>query len=1139
MPQAGTPIELEAGVVVTFETPSGGRMRAGDAWVFAARTVDASVEELVAEPPYAIHHHYCRLALIHQPADGDPEVTDCRHPWGCGCCCEISVSPGQDVQAAVDLIPAEGGVVCLEVGVHRLRRPLRIDGRRNLVLKGCGPGSKLVLDRPRGETTQGAVVYVVGESRNIGIETLSVYSDQSARLVAVDEASVEVTISETVLVNATDADLADCVVLGNCGEVTVGGSKLLGKRGVVQAGALTLAALRAELETLRPQPVADEGEEDPAVPTDDDIAPPPPPEPPTVETVEELRIDDNLILAREKGIALLDVLVGRIRDNRILPALDRFDDFQRPQEVPTPAGVPVDELAEVTAEDAFFDDLHEAFDALEQEEVDTEDLSELDAGIEACLLEQVAVTGNAIQAEEGCRFHYSRRVSVSDNRMRVEEAGVATSYAFDLVVEGNRIEVFPAEVEPQDEPRIDIRTLGRADPSAAGVNLDIARGVRISRNDVKAPSGVVARRSSRSTCPTESGPSLLRVLGITKLWRVVVEFAWILLQIIRLLDPEDGGDQGPTKAEFEENLLAAWIILLAGKTFPAFLGKAFLEENRLCVERFGILVRQILTLGGLRVVANRVTGARFTGIEIKHLFSIGLVDTISRWVGCILGFIIRFLQLFYRALCRFLEGKPMPDPQGGADSFTHLSVTAISGFMSLCARICGDPSDDGGGTDDGDRPTPEDLKDALGDLLDGACWLDDLLDGAYRVSRNTVRGGGTGIWAGIDGTRVDDNRVTVDPDETVAWETVVLGLLLAAEDQTDLETTATAHALMDLDRDQLLFVLFNTEDPLEAPATLSSMIGTFSSLVSPESPLRHWVTELETALSSGGDADQAWRNLLAIIWGELRGYGIVLAGGDFCCTDNRVDAEKICLATRRRIDSTSASFRHSGKPPAVGGIWQFTNLAGFFEDLFRFYRGDPGQREQLIGTIAGLILVYALSTSDNRQLEVRDNQVREALVHGVSTRAVGGLRVVDLQGNHVRDAGRMGILFRGEGGTVRAHANAVRRTVDVYGFLEFQSLFPPNFARLIEVVGSVSDKRGGVGILASQNHGDGRRMEPDTSAVRLIGDSVGVIANHVHTDCRIAFRVSGQAGLFTDNMSNRINIISGPIEEPPNRTNLP
>src|SRR5262249_35633721 len=50
---AATQVVLEDGVVVSFSIASGGsgRFRAGDYWIFAARTADTSIEELTAAPP--------------------------------------------------------------------------------------------------------------------------------------------------------------------------------------------------------------------------------------------------------------------------------------------------------------------------------------------------------------------------------------------------------------------------------------------------------------------------------------------------------------------------------------------------------------------------------------------------------------------------------------------------------------------------------------------------------------------------------------------------------------------------------------------------------------------------------------------------------------------------------------------------------------------------------------------------------------------------------------------------------------------------------------------------------------------------------------------------------------------------------
>ena len=90
-PAATTDVVLEHGIVVRFDVEgAGGVFRSGDAWTFAARTADASVEELKRAPPRGIHHHYGRLALVTFPDD----ATDCRVLWPAQGCCTVTVRPG-------------------------------------------------------------------------------------------------------------------------------------------------------------------------------------------------------------------------------------------------------------------------------------------------------------------------------------------------------------------------------------------------------------------------------------------------------------------------------------------------------------------------------------------------------------------------------------------------------------------------------------------------------------------------------------------------------------------------------------------------------------------------------------------------------------------------------------------------------------------------------------------------------------------------------------------------------------------------------------------------------------------------------------------------------------------------------------
>jgi Family of unknown function (DUF6519) len=145
---AGTAIVLEDGVQISFDDdPDGGSFHVGDYWVFAARTADASVEELVDAPPRGILHHFCRLAVVTFPST----VIDCRTFWppdgggeGHDCSCDACVTPESHasgeltIQMAIDQVKGRGGKVCLQSGFYYLDQAVRITGAQSLALQGKG-----------------------------------------------------------------------------------------------------------------------------------------------------------------------------------------------------------------------------------------------------------------------------------------------------------------------------------------------------------------------------------------------------------------------------------------------------------------------------------------------------------------------------------------------------------------------------------------------------------------------------------------------------------------------------------------------------------------------------------------------------------------------------------------------------------------------------------------------------------------------------------------------------------------------------------------------------------------------------------------------------------------------------------------
>lgn len=200
---AAVTVVLEDGVTVRFGVePAGGRFRTGDYWVFAARTVDASVQPLNAAPPRGIHHHFCRLALVTFPG----AATDCRTFWppdfpqpseGKSCDCTVCVSADDHnsgrltIQQAVNNVKTAGGKVCLEPGIYNLSEtPVIIDGAHAVQLVGHRSKTMLVY-------TGSASALVVRGSADVTVEKMLVYSAGGALSV---ETSLGVIAQDLVLI---------------------------------------------------------------------------------------------------------------------------------------------------------------------------------------------------------------------------------------------------------------------------------------------------------------------------------------------------------------------------------------------------------------------------------------------------------------------------------------------------------------------------------------------------------------------------------------------------------------------------------------------------------------------------------------------------------------------------------------------------------------------------------------------------------------------------------------------------------------------------------------------------------------------------------------------------------------------------
>ena len=199
MPTAPGPVTLgDTGLTATFSLD--GRRR--DRWTISART-NTPARILPwglhnGEPPMGSRRRLAPLALIHWTgqAGGVPtfEIVDCRHRFRPLCrvngCCRITVGDGRRshgdvdrIQVAVNLLPPEGGEICILPGDYE--EHVVIDNLENITLTGCGRETRWTDDG-----TTAPLLHILGSS------------DITVRRIAMANTQAEAILAEPDLVNA-------------------------------------------------------------------------------------------------------------------------------------------------------------------------------------------------------------------------------------------------------------------------------------------------------------------------------------------------------------------------------------------------------------------------------------------------------------------------------------------------------------------------------------------------------------------------------------------------------------------------------------------------------------------------------------------------------------------------------------------------------------------------------------------------------------------------------------------------------------------------------------------------------------------------------------------------------------------------
>ncbi len=239
---AAGPVEIEDGIQVSFSAdPVGGSLKIGDYWIFAARTVDGSVEALTNAPPRGILHHYCRLGFLAWAAAGAGSGTfsDCRpHGRECSCGgCTVTVGDGvdsqgqfTDIQKAIDSLGPAGGVVCVGRGVYTVTRTITINSSNgHVTLLGMGAATRIIF-APGRENTSSVFLSISGTD-HVVVQGFFVASLGATALIVIGDSSF-CTVRDCTLVNLNMKVASQVSFTG----VAVSSAALQGGRAIVLAG---------------------------------------------------------------------------------------------------------------------------------------------------------------------------------------------------------------------------------------------------------------------------------------------------------------------------------------------------------------------------------------------------------------------------------------------------------------------------------------------------------------------------------------------------------------------------------------------------------------------------------------------------------------------------------------------------------------------------------------------------------------------------------------------------------------------------------------------------------------------------------------------------------------------------------------
>jgi hypothetical protein len=251
----GTAKELRDGIRLEFDATR--PLVPGDYWTFPVRAGELENAATLVDnsPPFGIHHHRVPLAELHWN-QGTATIEDCRvplHPITANDgCCTFSVGDNitshgnfTKINDAIAALPQKGGRVCVLPGEYL--EAVKVLGKQNVEIVGCGPRSRIMAPGPGGESFDGAEPSIsVVRSSGVRIDNLEIQSGPGGIGILVESTEkLEVTNCHLI------SQVGSCIEVRSGRDITIADNLVQVIDGPNEWAALTLLVQTARIERNR------------------------------------------------------------------------------------------------------------------------------------------------------------------------------------------------------------------------------------------------------------------------------------------------------------------------------------------------------------------------------------------------------------------------------------------------------------------------------------------------------------------------------------------------------------------------------------------------------------------------------------------------------------------------------------------------------------------------------------------------------------------------------------------------------------------------------------------------------------------------------------------------------------------------